>query len=175
MTLSSGENRIQKEQDRRYDTETNYFLLLLFTAPVQGGVRKSCISCNKKCAKKLCTIIYIRKIPTYNSMWRNMSSSSPYIHILGPAKICTFTIRVCLGVGLIPCGSRMLLDTTSIIHRRVSIFIATQDAWRSKSVILYLYKYPDPFINIYICPVTCHLIVSRFFGYVIEFDSHNKF
>ena len=107
----------------------------------------------KKCAKKLWTIIYIRKIPTYNSMWINMISSSPYIPILGTAKICTFTTRVRLGIGLITCGSRMLLDTTSIIHRRVSIFIATQDAWRSKSGILYLYKYPNPFINAYISPL----------------------
>ena len=58
--------------------------------------------------------------------------------------------------------------------RRVIYFIVIADAWSTKAEIPYLSKYPDPFSNVPIHPVHNPLVVSKFFGYVDEVDSHNK-
>ena len=41
--------------------------------------------------------------------------------------------------------------------------------------IPYLSEYPEKFNNVSIHPVSCPLLMSKFFGAVNEVDSHNKF
>ena len=44
--------------------------------------------------------------------------------------------------------------------------MATEGAGSTKYVILYLSKCPDQFTNVYVLPVVCPHIMSKFFGSV---------
>ena len=44
----------------------------------------------------------------------------------------------------------------------------------TKSVITYLYNYPELLNNVSILPVAHNLVMSKLFGYVNKVDSHNK-
>ena len=57
---------------------------------------------------------------------------------------------------------------------KVIPFIVTADAGRTKSVITYLSKYPDPFSNVPILPFARPLVMYKFFGSINEVDSHKK-
>ena len=57
----------------------------------------------------------------------------------------------------------------------VLYLISTNDTRSTKSGILYLPKYTDPFANVFINPVACTLVVYNSFGSVNDFDSHNNF
>ena len=58
--------------------------------------------------------------------------------------------------------------------RKVLYFIVMEEAGITKSVIHYLCKYPDPFSYVDILLVDITLVVSNFFGFIIEVGSHNK-
>ena len=58
--------------------------------------------------------------------------------------------------------------------RKVISFIVTDNAGSTYTGIPYLYKYPDQFINVAICPVARPLVMSKLFSAVNEVDSHNK-
>ena len=59
------------------------------------------------------------------------------------------------------------------VHKVLS-FVVTEDAGRTKARITHLSKCPDPFYNVSICPIYHPLVTFKLFGYVNEFDSHNK-
>ena len=58
--------------------------------------------------------------------------------------------------------------------RKVIYFIVTDNAGSTHTVLPNLYKYPDQFTNLSICPVDHPLVVSKFFSAVNEVDSHKK-
>ena len=56
----------------------------------------------------------------------------------------------------------------------VLYFIAIEDAGITNAGILYLYKYPDKFDNVFICPVAPPFVVFKLFGSVNDIEYHNK-
>ena len=58
---------------------------------------------------------------------------------------------------------------------KVLSFIATEESGTTKAGTTYLYNYPHQFANVFVHPVACPLVISKFFGYVNGFESHNKF
>ena len=58
--------------------------------------------------------------------------------------------------------------------RKGIYFIVKDDAGSKKAGIPYLSKYPDPFYNVYICPVAHPLVMTKLFGSVNEVEPHNK-
>ena len=75
---------------------------------------------------------------------------------------------------MVPRG-RLLIDIGYKYNtQKVLSFIVTDDAWITKAGHIYLYKHPDKYSNVAICPVSRPLVMYKFFGYVNEVDSHNK-
>ena len=68
MTTLSVKNRIKNEQDSIYDMEMVSFLMIMIYAAFQECVLNFLDPMIDEYAKKIYTIIYIRKIPTYNIM-----------------------------------------------------------------------------------------------------------
>ena len=66
-----------------------------------------------------------------------------------------------------------MLDT-SITSVRLSFYFATYDSGSTNTGIKYLSKYPDPFYNASISPVSHTLFKSNLFGSVNESDSHKN-
>ena len=58
--------------------------------------------------------------------------------------------------------------------RKVLYFFGTTDSGSAKAAIYYLYKYPEPFYNVFVCPVAHPLVMYKFFRYVNEVEYHNK-
>ena len=75
---------------------------------------------------------------------------------------------------MVPRG-RLLIDIGYKYNtQKVLSFIVTDDAWITKAGHTYLYKHPDKYSNVAICPVSRPLVMYKFFGSVNEVDSHNK-
>ena len=58
--------------------------------------------------------------------------------------------------------------------QKVLSFIVTEDTRITKAGIPLLSNYPEHFSNFSIRTVAYTLVMSKFFGYVNEVDSHNK-
>ena len=57
----------------------------------------------------------------------------------------------------------------------VLCFVSKEDAGKRNYYITYIYKQPDTFANVSINTVSHSPVMSKFFGYINEVDSHNKF
>ena len=72
-------------------------------------------------------------------------------------------------------GVRPLIDIGYRYNaRKVICFIVTEDSGSKKVGIPYLFKYPDPFYNVSVCPFDRPIFMSKFFVSVNKVDSHNK-
>ena len=60
-------------------------------------------------------------------------------------------------------------------YQKVLSFISTDNARVTNVGIKYLSKYPNQFANVSILPDSIPLILSKFFRYVNEVDSHTKY
>ena len=75
---------------------------------------------------------------------------------------------------MVPMGSPIMSIGYKYNTWKVIYFIATEEAWNTKAGINYLYKYPEPLYNVAIIPVDHPLVMSKLFGFMNEFDPHNK-
>ena len=87
-----------------------------------------------------------------------------------------------------PRGSHLVLNTKSTVPgdlpiiaieykyniQEVIYFITSEDTDITKYGFPYLSKYDESFYNVTICPVDHYLEIPKFFGFINEFDSHNK-
>ena len=69
---------------------------------------------------------------------------------------------------MVPGGWPLISIGYKYNEQKVLYFIDTADSGSKNSGIPYLYKYPDPFYNAYICPVDHTLVKYKFFGSVNE-------
>ena len=58
--------------------------------------------------------------------------------------------------------------------KNIIYFIFTYNAGSIQAGFPYIYKYPDQFTNVAICPVVHTLVMSKFFSAVNEVDSHKN-
>ena len=72
-------------------------------------------------------------------------------------------------------GGRQIIDIGYKYNKeKVIYFNVTENAWITNTGLPYLYKYPEQFPNLSICPVASTLVMYKFFGSVNEVEPHNK-
>ena len=71
-------------------------------------------------------------------------------------------------------GGRSIIDIRYKYNaRKFLYFIVTDNSGITHEGLPYLSKYPDQFTNVSILLVDYPIVMSKFFGAVNEFDSHN--
>ena len=79
-----------------------------------------------------------------------------------------------MGKPMVPGGRPIIAIGYKYNAQKVLCFIVTENPGLTHAGLTYLSYYPDHFTNVAICPVACHLVMSKFFGAVNEVDSHKK-
>ena len=75
---------------------------------------------------------------------------------------------------VVPGGRSLISIGYKYKGQKVIYFIITDNTGIAQAYLTYLSKYPDHFTNVYIHPVDCPLVVSKFFVAVNEFDFHKN-
>ena len=69
---------------------------------------------------------------------------------------------------MLPRGTPLISIGYKYNSRKLLSFIVTEDAGSTKAGLSYLSKYPGQFSDDSILPVTCPLVMYKFFGYFNE-------